>query len=109
MHEIRDRRDKHGFSINDAVIDAHAPALGPFGLALYLVLARHANAAGEGQLHLGRLHALFGMAEASALWQERHALEQRALVTWHASDQPDVVRYTLLACPPGVGAEEREP
>lgn len=108
MNEIRDRRDKHWFWVDDAVIDAHATALGPFGLALYAVLARQADDDGAGAITRVTIRELWGDAWVHAVWRKRFLLEQRGLVTIHERSS-DVLRYTLRACPSADRAEDAAP
>lgn len=82
MNEIRDRRDKHWFWIDDAVIDAHATALGPFGLALYMVLVRHANKYGQCYPSMRRLQALLGDASRNTIKKYLALLVNRGLIAW---------------------------
>jgi len=108
MNAIRDGRDKHWFWIDDAVIDAHAQALGAFGLALYMVLARHADEGGDGEISRETIQEVFGWASTGAVWQRRDLLVRRGLIRQHGPGG-DVLRYTLRACPSAPEAEEGPP
>jgi hypothetical protein len=53
---VRSHRTAHWFWIDNAILDRHGPALGAIGLALYMALARYANAkTGQCYPSLGRL------------------------------------------------------
>jgi uncharacterized membrane protein YgcG len=103
MNEIRDRRDKHWFWIDDAVIDAHATALGPFGLALYMVLARHADRHGQCYPSLRRLQALLGDAARNTIKKYLALLVSRGLLTYttRQADEGDAASHLyILLTPP---------
>jgi hypothetical protein len=103
MNEIRDRRDKHWFWIDDAVIDAHATALGSFGLALYMVLARHADRHGQCYPSLRRLQELMGDASRNTIKKYLALLVSRGLIAWtprlDEDGNPSSHLYTLLPIP----------
>ena len=103
MNEIRDRREKHWFWVDDAVIDAHATALGPFGLALYMVLARHADRQGHCYPSMRRLQALLGDASRNTIKKYLALLVSRGLLTYtrRQDDEGDAAShlYILLTVP----------
>jgi hypothetical protein len=106
MHDIRDRREQHWFWIDDAVIDPHATALGPFGLALYMVLARHADDNGDGEIRFAQVQEHFGASDQStSVWRARPLLVRRGLITQHEHSN-GVLRSTLRACPDAASAED---
>src|SRR5437868_6028347 len=44
MDQVKDNRDKDWFWAKNDLIDCYGPAIGPYALAVYIVLARHADA-----------------------------------------------------------------
>jgi len=115
MHEIRDRRDKHWFWIDDAVIDQHAAAIGPMALALYVVLVRHADKAGKLYPSMRRLEHILGTSRPT-IRKHLQILVTSGLIT-HTQRTSDDGRdtsslYTILSPPhtdgemPDDGADE---
>src|SRR5712671_26733 len=100
MTEIRDRRQKHWFWVDDAVIDEHAEALGPFGLAVYMILVRHADKYGQSFPSLPHLQKLLGGAGRNTIRRALSLLVERGLVNYEprkdASGRSTSHRYTLL-------------
>jgi replication initiation and membrane attachment protein DnaB len=103
MNEIRDRRDKHWFWIDDAVVDTYHKVLGPFGLALYAVLARHANQHGQCYPSMRRLQMLMGDASRNTIKKYLALLVQCGLIhyTTRTDEDGDATShlYTLLPMP----------
>jgi hypothetical protein len=65
--EVRDRRKAKRFVIDNAIIDIYGPLVGPYGLAIYMALCRHAN--GNTQQAFPRIKTLVaetGMSERKA-------------------------------------------
>jgi hypothetical protein len=98
--EIRDRRQKHWFYVDDAVIDVHANALGPFGLALYMILVRHADKNGQSFPSLSHLQKMLGDASRNTVKKYLGLLVERGLVAYTRRDDPQGDQsshlYTLL-------------
>ncbi len=102
MSEIRDRREKPWFYIDDAVIDIHAKAIGAFGVALYTVLVRHADREGNLFPSHGHLQELLG-ASKTTIKKYLYILKDRGLIAItprkDASGDATSNLYTLLPVP----------
>ena len=57
------QKDGGYFWIEDAVVDRYGATIGPLGLAVYAVLARHANAAGESYWPKAKLAGKLGVSK----------------------------------------------
>jgi hypothetical protein len=65
--QIRSHRRAHWFWCDNALIDCHAQALGPIGVALYVALARYVNhTTGQCYPSLGRLSRQLGITHLTA-------------------------------------------
>jgi hypothetical protein len=78
--QIRDRRKPGWFYLDDAVIDQHGPTIGPYGVAVYTGLARHANAQGETSVGYNRLATTLAMSRNKVISTLR-ALADEGLIT----------------------------
>lgn len=65
---IEDKRRQNFFIIDNAILDVYGANLGPYGIAVYSVIVRHANANGNGSFpSFKRIAELSGMGRTKAV------------------------------------------
>jgi len=99
--QIRSHRRAHWFWCDNDLIDCHAQAIGPIGVALYVALARYVNhKTSQCWPSLVRLSAQLGITHLTAR-RYLHRLVERGLITMqHRPGCPALV--TLLEMPRGL-------
>jgi hypothetical protein len=89
------------FRLANRLIDQYGHRIGPYGLAVFAVLARHADSQGEAWPSRARLAELLNVSERT-ITRTIHLLEQEKLVVAKRSgDGMTVTRYRLLLVPEG--------
>jgi hypothetical protein len=99
MVEIRDRRDSSWFWLDKAILDTHGAKIGPYGIAVYALLARHADNKGHAFPSLKAMVRVLGMSRQSVV-RTLDVLVNAGLISkgYRKSEQGDHASniYTLL-------------
>jgi len=97
--EVRDLRSGHWFWLDNSLIDEYGATIGAYGIAVYAVLARHANRERECWPSLKRIAAMIGCSKTTVL-KALKRLETEGLIRKERieSDEGDYShnRYCLL-------------
>ncbi len=107
--KIEDRRRHNFFILDNDLIDAYGPKIGPIGIAVYCCLARHAN---NGTCRPGQktIAAEIGASESSVK-RSLHQLRELEIITITARktsrDTADTNVFTLLPIQ-GVGSDRTQ-
>jgi len=102
MEEVRDQRKPGWFWMHNAILDNYGALLKPIGLAVYVCLARHANAAGQSWPGKRTIAEEVGCSESSVHAAIRLLVELRLITFEHrVSDVGDMTAniYTLREPP----------
>ena len=99
MDTVHDGRKPHWFWMDNQVIDTHGETIGAVGLAVYAILARHADKQGQAHPGLSRFHKLAGLTKPTVR-KYLKLLQKTGLITIGTRLSPDGDAdsnlYTLL-------------
>jgi hypothetical protein len=108
--ELRDKRKKNWFWMKNHIIDKYGSKLGPYGLAMYAVLARKVdNETQSTAPSIATLAKLSGMSRRKAVEVLQH-LETQGLIEVHhrVSDEGDPTSNLYILTDPKVTHEEHD-
>jgi hypothetical protein len=104
--QVRSHRRAQWFWLDNNLIDVHAQALGPIGVALYVVLARYCNhKTGQCYPSLTRLSAQLGINRLTASRYLQRLVDCRLITIEPRPGHPALVTLLDMAEPPAAPQE----